>query len=206
MGLSVAIFAPGWTYEIAHRDRDKLGPAGVHTMFHTREHTFWGLLEPFLNFHAPNLQSSCDQNSVVGAKDSLRFKTCFSLGRGLCSTGSDSDWYNLRKMEFQPSIVVVNEGENNDPSVLDRELRPPDDQSHDITGNPGYHSHVSDECPYKLSQSLKIVSREKTTIPIFLMNLPLKPNESILFIFTFKVSKINVFVYLMYQQNTFKFL
>ena len=188
MGLSVAIFAPGWTYELAHRDRDNLGPAGVHAMFHAREHTFWGLLQPFLNFHAPNLQSSCDQNSVVGAKDSLRFKTCFSLGRGLCSRdGSGPDWYNLRKMEFQPSIVVVNEGENNDPSVLDREEQRPGSQSHDTIANTGYHSHVSDDCSYKLSQSLKIVSKEKTTVPIFLVELPLKPDESVLFILTFKV-------------------
>ena len=91
------------------------------TEFFVREHTFWGLLEPFLNFHGPNLQSPGE--SRAGSSVSLRFKTCFSLGLG-SSTGSGSAWYNLRKMEFQPSLVVVNEEENNDQDVLGTSLSP----------------------------------------------------------------------------------
>ena len=42
--LSCAIFAPGWTYELPHRENR------VEIEFMDRENLFWENLEPFLNF------------------------------------------------------------------------------------------------------------------------------------------------------------
>jgi len=47
--LSCAIFAPGWTYELPHRENR------VRADFLVREHLFWSRLEPFLSFHALKL-------------------------------------------------------------------------------------------------------------------------------------------------------
>ncbi|XP_023324291.1 cytosolic endo-beta-N-acetylglucosaminidase isoform X2 [Eurytemora carolleeae] len=47
--LSCAIFAPGWTYELPHRENR------VEIEFMDRENLFWENLEPFLNFQAVNL-------------------------------------------------------------------------------------------------------------------------------------------------------
>ena len=206
-GLSVAIFAPGWTYEIPDRERDKIGSLEVQKQFFVREHTFWGLLEQFLNFHGPNLESCRDPNRVAQPQRSLRFKTCFSLGLGGGGGGGPTEpaptqwWYNLRKMEFQPSLcVVVNEGENNEQGVLGRNLgsvvertEQPQDDNDDKAVNPPppYTCHTSNDCSYQLNQSLKISnsSNEKTTtVPIFILELALPTNQETLFLLTLKVS------------------
>ena len=198
-GLSAAIFAPGWTYEIPHRVWTEAGkaaaPAQATQMFRSeffvREHTFWGLLEPFLNFHGPNLQSPSESRARAGSEVSLRFKTCFSLGLGSNSTGSGgSAWYNLRKMEFQPSLVVVNEEENNDQDVLGTSLSP-------SAGNPRppYTCVTSSLCSLKLNQSLCISSAKSDQasiiVPIFIFELPLDPGESVIFLLTIKVRTTN---------------
>ena len=112
----------------------------------------------------------------------MRFKTCFSLGLG--RSGSQpapgpACWYNLTKMEFQPSLVVVNEGENNERDVLGR-------------GSPPYTCFVSEECSFRLSHSLKICSNsdDPVTVPIFILELPVHPEESILFTLTLKVRNL----------------
>ena len=211
-GLSVAIFAPGWTYEIPDRVRDKIGSVEVQRRFFVREHTFWGLLEQFLNFHGPNLESCRDPHRVAEPQCSLRFQTCFSLGLGSgagCGPVAPAPtwwWYNLRKMEFQPSLcVVANEGENNDVGVLGtvlctgvgKEGTEAQDDNDDKAVNPpapplpGYTCHTSDDCSYKLNQSLKMFncSNEKTTtVPIFILELALPTNQETLFLLTLKVS------------------
>ena len=196
-GLSVAIFAPGWTYEIPHRVWAEAGqtsaPASATQMFRSeffvREHTFWGLLEPFLNFHGPNLQSPCESRAQLGSGPvSLRFKTCFSLGLGSrtgTGSGGGSAWYNLRKMEFQPSLVVVNEEENNDQDVLGTSLPPRDDP------RPSYTCFTSSLRSVKLNQSLCISAAKSDEapiiVPIFIFELPLDPGESAIFLLTIKV-------------------
>ena len=197
-GLSAAIFAPGWTYEIPHRAWTEAGQASApatqmfRSEFFVREHTFWGLLGPFLNFHGPNLQSPCESRAGADSgSDSLRFKTCFSLGLG-SRTGSGSGgpaWYNLRKMEFQPSLVVVNEEENNDQDVLGTSLPPSCDDP-----RPPYTCFTSSRCSVKLDQSLCISAAKSDEapiiVPIFIFELPLGPGESAIFLLTIKVRMI----------------
>ena len=204
-GLSVAIFAPGWTYEIPHRVWAEAGqtsaPASATQVFRSeffvREHTFWGLLEPFLNFHGPNLQSPGESRAQVGSGPvSLRFKTCFSLGLGSRtgtgsggSSGGSACWYNLRKMEFQPSLVVVNEEENNDQDVLGTSLPPPTRSRDDP--RPPYTCFTSSLRSVKLDQSLCISAAKSDEapiiVPIFIFELPLDPGESAIFLLTIKV-------------------
>ena len=200
-GLSAAIFAPGWTYEIPHRVWTEAGQDSApatqmfRSEFFVRDHTFWGLLEPFLNFHGPNLQSPCESRAGADSgSDSLRFKTCFSLGLGSrTGSGGGPAWYNLRKMEFQPSLVVVNEEENNDQDVLG--TRPsPSTQSQDCDDDPRppYTCFTSTRCGVKLDQSLCIAASSKSDeapiiVPIFIFELPLDPGESAIFLLTIKV-------------------
>lgn len=177
--------------------------AQLQRQFFVREHTFWGLLEPFLNFHGPNLQSLGGPPPAGpahtrggeggggggGPRGSLRFKTCFSLGLGRSGRPGDGSrpapgpgcWYNLTKMEFQPSLVVVNEGENNERDVLGRGSPPPP-----------YTCFISEECSFRLSHSLKICSNsdEPVTVPIFILELPVHPEESILYTLTLKVRNL----------------
>ena len=132
--------------------------AQLQRQFFVREHTFWGLLEPFLNFHGPNLQSLGGPPPAGpprtrggeggggggGPRRSLRFKTCFSLGLGRSGAQpapGPACWYNLTKMEFQPSLVVVNEGENNERDVLGR-------------GSPPYTCFVSEECSFAIAAAV----------------------------------------------------
>ena len=195
-GLSAAIFAPGWTYEIPHRDWTEAGQASApatqmfRSEFFVREHTFWGLLEPFLNFHGPNLQSPCESRAGADSgSDSLRFKTCFSLGLGSRTGSGGPAWYNLRKMEFQPSLVVVNEEENNDQDVLGTSLPPSCGDP-----RPPYTCFTSTRCCVKLDQSLCISAAKSDEapiiVPIFIFELPLGPGESAIFLLTIKVRMI----------------
>ena len=172
-----------------------------------REHTFWGLLEPFLNFHGPNLQSPCESRARAGSgSDSLRFKTCFSLGLG-SSPGSGSSgpaWYNLRKMEFQPSLVIVNEEENNDQDVLGTDPAPErrsrsDDETEST--RPPYTCYISSRCSVQLNQSLCISAaksdRAPIIVPIFICELPLDPGDFTIFLLTIKVSYNIEFIYIL---------
>jgi len=170
-GLSVALFAPGWTYEIPSRE------GLVERQFFVREHTFWGLLEPFLNFHGPNLQSWWTARGLPNqySRHSV-FRTCFSLGRGSCKQGS-AGWFNLKKMEFQASLPVVNGGENNDVDGLGTARRPP---------NLPYSCFTTDTCSFNQSQCLKIVSEGTRTIPIFLLNFQLEKDDALLFVLTLR--------------------
>ena len=185
------------------REWGSVDRAKLQRQFFVREHTFWGLLEPFLNFHGPNLQSLGGPPPAGpahtrggeggggggGPRGSLRFKTCFSLGLGRSGRPGDGSrpapgpgcWYNLTKMEFQPSLVVVNEGENNERDVLGRGSPPPP-----------YTCFISEECSFRLSHSLKICSNsdEPVTVPIFILELPVHPEESILYTLTLKVRNL----------------
>ena len=165
-------------------------------------------LQPFLDFAGPNLDSC--RLAEVGLSGRLPtsphclFRTCFSLGRGRWrdpSSTTPSAWFNLKKMEFQPSLcVVVNEGENNEQGVLGRNLgsvedrtEQPQDDNDDKAVNPPppYTCHTSNDCSYQLNQSLKISnsSNEKTTtVPIFILELALPTNQETLFLLTLKVS------------------
>lgn len=171
-GLSVALFAPGWTYEIPSRE------GLAERQFFVREHTFWGLLEPFLNFHGPNLQSSW---TARGLPNQYRyhsvFQTCFSLGRGPCKQGRPG-WFNLKKMEFQASLLVVNGGENNDVAVLGAgALRPP---------NLPYSCFTTDTCSFNQSQCLRVEAEGTRTIPLFVLNFHSGKDDAMLFVLTLK--------------------
>lgn len=84
--LSVAIFAPGWTYETLI-DKSK---------FITAENKFWRKLYPYMYIHIPS---------------NLPFSTYFCRGYGskkfdnfvLSTTDS---WYDLSKFCFQPSVPL----------------------------------------------------------------------------------------------------
>ncbi|XP_025190518.1 cytosolic endo-beta-N-acetylglucosaminidase-like, partial [Melanaphis sacchari] len=84
--LSVAIFAPAWTYETLS-DKNK---------FNLVEDTFWRKLYPFLYIHIP-----C----------SLPFSTYFCRGYGSKKIenfvlSSLDAWYNLSKLNYQPSVPL----------------------------------------------------------------------------------------------------
>ena len=168
-GLSVALFAPGWTYEIPSRE------GLAERQFFVREHTFWGLLEPFLNFHGPNLQSSWRGLANQYRSHSV-FQTCFSLGRGSCKQGRPG-WFNLKKMEFQPSLLIVNGGENNDVDGLGTARRP-----HNLP----YSCFTTDTCSFNQSQCLKIAAEGTQTVPLFILNIQVEKDDAILFVLILK--------------------
>ena len=101
--LSCAIFAPGWTYELPHRENN------VDKEFMKREYLFWEKLKPFLNYQALNLD--LDTRGEFGASRSgeklrLVFRSCFSSGRG-------NQWFHLLSLQPQPSLISTNIQENN---------------------------------------------------------------------------------------------
>lgn len=170
-GLSVALFAPGWTYEIPSRE------GLAERQFFVREHTFWGLLEPFLNFHGPNLQSSWRARGLANQYRSHSvFQTCFSLGRGSCKQGRPG-WFNLKKMEFQPSLLIVNGGENNDVDGLGTARRP-----HNLP----YSCFTTDTCSFNQSQCLKIAAEGTRTVPLFILNIQVEKDDAMLFVLILK--------------------
>ena len=130
--------------------------------FFEREYTFRTLLEPYVNLHGPKLHFPEVGDAILG------FKTCFSLGLGSStSPGSGTNeqaWYNLRKTEFQPNLIVVNE------KIL-------------------YTCYSSSLCSVLLNQSLCISVRDESpiTIPIFICELSLDPGEVVIFLLTISV-------------------
>ena len=146
--------------------------------------------QPFLNFAGPNLEScrgleSCGMSGQLPTSPHCLFRTCFSLGRGRWrdpSSTTPSAWFNLKKMEFQPSLTRVNEGENNEQAVLDWSHGPARDTLL-------YSSHITDSNSFKPSQSLQISvpGQENITIPIFLIFLQLEKDDEILFLLNVKV-------------------
>ena len=116
--FSVALFAPGWTWECAGR------PAND---FHDRDSRFWGLLQPWLATHGVSV-TQLDAASTVGVghseegvggklgkSDGSVFRSCFGLGHGRgrpAPKSSTLPWFNLKMMEFQPSFTTaLEEGE-----------------------------------------------------------------------------------------------
>lgn len=84
--LSVAIFAPGWTYETLN-DKNK---------FSKIEDTFWRKLYPYMYIHVPS---------------TLPFSTYFCRGYGSkmidnFTISSPDSWYDLSKLNFQPSVPL----------------------------------------------------------------------------------------------------
>ena len=189
-GLSTALFAPGWTYEKPHETWENSGKTPEASslfkkQFFEREYTFWALLEPFLNIHGPSLHFSKGLGTTPG------FKTCFSFGLG-STTSSDSGisekaWYNLRKTEYQPSLIVVNEatnqvcGDSGKPSI--EEVLP-------------YTSYTSSLCSMFLNQSLFIstikIDEGPVTVPIFICELSLDPGDVAIFLVTISVRLLNL--------------
>jgi len=105
--LSAAIFAPGWTYEIPHREKT------VERDFFRREHLFWSRLEKHLNFHAlkidMNSSAAEDADAVgglckvwsEGGGGRLVFRSGFCTGRG-------QRWFHIASSQPQPSLINVN--------------------------------------------------------------------------------------------------
>ena len=84
-GLSVAIFAPGWTWEAAE--------GGT---FMEREERFWRLLRPHLWAQGPGLGGAGGGHSV--------FSSCFGLGRGPGNHPAPP-WANMARMAHQPTLT-----------------------------------------------------------------------------------------------------
>ena len=154
----------------------------MKAQFFAREYTFWALLEPYLHFHGPVLHFSEVRNSIAG------FRTCFSYGLGSGSaTSPDSGksvpaWYNLRKTEFQPNLIVVYEN----PCC--------GDGRHTLKEALPYSSYTSSFCSINLNQSLCISTKSlktneegQITVPIFICEFSLDPRDMAIFLLTISV-------------------
>ena len=149
-------------------------------------------LQPFLDFAGPNLDSCRWPESGLSGQlptsPHCLFRTCFSLGRGRWrepSRTTPTAWFNLKKMEFQPSLLSllrVNEGENNEETVLGWSHGP-------VRDNPPYSSHIADSDSREQTQSLQIsvTGRQNITVPIFLIFLELEKDDEVLFLLNVKV-------------------
>ena len=86
-------------------------------------------------------------------------------------------------MEYQPNLLRANEGENNEQDGLGEATRRPGDNA------VAYLCQPTDTESFKLSQSLQlsVPAGQKTTVPIFLVELELRKDEEILFILDVKV-------------------
>ena len=162
--FSVALFAPGWTWECA---------ASPANDFHDRDTRFWGLLQPWLATHGVSV-ARLDAASTVGVghlegvggkSDASVFRSCFGLGqgRGRPAPKSSLPWFNLKMMEIQPSFTTLEEGE-----VRVVENRSKLTQSHIVSPN------ASTDSP--------------TTLPLFLLHLGL--NEHISLLVTMLVKRV----------------
>ena len=159
--FSLALFAPGWTWECGAR------PAND---FHDRDSRFWGLLKPWLATHGVSV-TQLDAASTVGVghsegvggklekSDGSVFRSCFGLGHGRgrpAPKSSQLPWFNLKMMEFQPSFsTALEEGE-----VRVVENRSRLAQSHIV--------------------SLTASTNSPTTLPLFLLHLSLNKDTSLL--------------------------
>ena len=158
--FSVALFAPGWTWECA---------ASPANDFHDRDTRFWGLLQPWLATHGVSVarldaastvgvgHSSEGVGGKLGKSDGSVFRSCFGLGhgRGRTAPKSSRPWFNLKMMEFQPSFTALEEGE-----VRVVENRSKLAQSHFV--------------------SLTTSTNSPTTLPLFLIHLSLNEHTSLL--------------------------
>ncbi|XP_050520010.1 cytosolic endo-beta-N-acetylglucosaminidase isoform X2 [Daktulosphaira vitifoliae] len=94
--LSVAIFAPGWTYETLSDKK----------LLIENENTFWRTLYPYMYIHIPSTLPLC---------------TYFCRGYGIKKMekgqlSSVNSWFNLSKMNFQTSVPLCLS--NNKPSCI----------------------------------------------------------------------------------------
>ncbi|XP_052872256.1 cytosolic endo-beta-N-acetylglucosaminidase [Anopheles cruzii] len=94
--FSVALFAPGWTFESleANSKQAQLEPDDRNVRFLETNDRFWNLLWRYLYVRGPT---------------QLPFYSSFCLGSGkfynrLGKTQSDQCWFNLGKQSFQPTI------------------------------------------------------------------------------------------------------
>uniref|UniRef100_A0A182IUL9 Cytosolic endo-beta-N-acetylglucosaminidase TIM barrel domain-containing protein n=1 Tax=Anopheles atroparvus TaxID=41427 RepID=A0A182IUL9_ANOAO len=94
--FSVALFAPGWTYESleAASQQERLQPDDRNVQFLQTNDRFWNLLWRHLHVRGPN---------------QLPFHSAFCLGSGkfynrFGRTQSDQCWFNLARQNFQPTI------------------------------------------------------------------------------------------------------
>ena len=153
-GLSVALFAPGWTWECADK------PAND---FVDRETRFWTLLQPWLVTHGVSVTYvGVDEGVRELAKKSERsvFRSCFGLGLGQgggqpAQKSSLPTWFNLKMMEFQPSFCSLEDG------VV---------------------SVVENRTKLKQPQVLSVTlsTNASTTLPILLVHMSLRENTSLL--------------------------
>uniref|UniRef100_A0A182N0C3 Cytosolic endo-beta-N-acetylglucosaminidase TIM barrel domain-containing protein n=1 Tax=Anopheles dirus TaxID=7168 RepID=A0A182N0C3_9DIPT len=95
-GFSVALFAPGWTYESLEETaaREQLEPDDRNVQFLQMNDRFWNRLWRHLHVRGPA---------------QLPFYSSFCLGSGkfynrLGKTQSAECWFNLAKQNFQPTI------------------------------------------------------------------------------------------------------
>lgn len=148
-GLSSAIFAPGWTYEIPFRE-------GKLDQFWWREELFWDRLGHLLTYRGPSLAPTQHSPHLI-------FSTGFSAGRG-----QSPPWYNLKYLEFQPSL----------PACPLQDFLPqggPQEQQPPARDAALYACYTTDTRFYRPSQSLCISGKDPSTVvPLFLLDLSIQ--------------------------------
>jgi len=171
LGLSTAIFAPGWTFESSLTDKV------LNKDYLIKEHLFWSKLDPYLSFHALKF----DLNYAGSFKEPrLIFETNFHTGR-------NKDIFHLLSMETQPSLPCVDHqtmrgtacyedmmsstssiSQASGPSVLTYSCHTTDPKSEGETG-------------LNLFCSTNVPGESKVTVPLLLVEL-LPADSQILFV------------------------
>ncbi len=104
-GLSVALFAPSWTYELPFKETK------ASALFPVREQLFWRKLLPYLYLRGPKFLMSTPQNllftsgfcSGCGAEKAAEEMQKSSKEEN--SKGKESWWLDLTRAEFQSSFI-----------------------------------------------------------------------------------------------------
>jgi len=173
--FSVALFAPGWTWECASNpDAND---------FHHRDSRFWGLLHPWLPTHGVSLDPAPastvgvghSEKGVGGKSDGSVFRSCFGLGHGRgrpapqSSSLLPSPWFNLKMMQFQPSFTTT--------ALEEGEVEVVENRSRLM------QSHI-------LSLTTSSSTNSSTTLPLLLLHLCLNKHSSLLVTMLVKRSTI----------------
>ncbi|XP_055610935.1 cytosolic endo-beta-N-acetylglucosaminidase isoform X2 [Uranotaenia lowii] len=113
--FSVAIFAPGWTFESLEESmrRDQLDPDACNVRFLKLNDRFWNLLWRYFFVRGP---------------EQLPFYTSFCLGSGKLRKRlgklKDQSWFNLSRQGFQPTVPYT------PPKEFDRDHHGPNYWTH----------------------------------------------------------------------------
>jgi len=157
VGLSTAIFAPGWTYESSLKD-DVLSEEYL-----LKEHLFWTKLEPYLSFHAIKLLSGSKGDNSCESR--LIFESNFHTGR-------EKNSFHLLSMQTQPSLPCIDQITMKDSLCSDSLLFSacntlgPDKSQYSCHTIDPQKSVSNESCGLSLC-----IRRAPVTVPVFLVNL-----------------------------------